>query len=127
MQSYRQVMPDVMPQKYAARRLRQMKPSAFGEVNRVLEAPEDMSKKDCEPLPVFANGSIVVSCWTGSFFDRLRFLFYNEIWLVVRGANTQPPLYLTTDYPFMQPRRIGIAGSPRQKRHNKSLNHDRLL
>ena len=86
-----------------------MKPSAFGEVTKVLDCPADMKKEDCAQLPVFSDGEQVISCWVGSFLDRLRFLVYGEMWLNVRSGRTQPPCYLTTEYPFSLPRRIGIS------------------
>jgi hypothetical protein len=88
-----------------------MKPSAFGEMNNILSAPSNMKKADCAELPVFSNGNVIISCWESSFWDRIRFLFFGEMWLVVRAAKTQYPCYLTTLYPFEGKRKIGFAGN----------------
>lgn len=55
---------------------------------------------DCEPLNVYSDGEICVSCWKPSFKDVLRIVFKRKVWLLVKSGITQPPLLLQTESPF---------------------------
>jgi len=66
-----------------------MKPVNFEEANTKLVAP------DCADLPVFTDGSQVLSCWRMSFKERASALLLGRAWLNIRTKeNTHPPVYL---------------------------------
>ena len=71
-----------------------MKPISFKEQNKVLEKPVNMTDDECQPLPVWTDGSQCISCWHLSFRERLRALFTGRVWLSVTGTETQPPVWL---------------------------------
>ncbi|KKL72143.1 hypothetical protein LCGC14_2087870 [marine sediment metagenome] len=77
-----------------------MKPTNFSESNKKLARPKRTTKEECGPLDVYSDGKYCISCWQGTFCDRLRFLFTNKIWLWVWFGQTQPPVKITTEYPF---------------------------
>lgn len=67
-----------------------MKASIFKAWNKVLTPPKDMTSAECSDLHVWTDGERCISCWKGSFKERIRFLFYGKLWLYVRSGNTQP-------------------------------------
>ena len=76
-----------------------LKPVDFKEANRLLQG----SDNDIEPLKVYNNGTMSVSCWKITFRDVLRLLFNPKkryIWMGVKAGQSQPPVWLTTKYPF---------------------------
>lgn len=76
-----------------------LKPVDFKEANRLLQG----SDTDMEPLKVYNNGTMSVSCWKITFRDVLRLLFNPKkryIWMGVKAGQSQPPVWLTTRYPF---------------------------
>ena len=68
-----------------------MIPMDFKEKNCML------TKEDCLPLPVYANGEQIVSCWKMSWKERIKALFYGKVWLSVMGEKTHPPVWLMCD------------------------------
>lgn len=82
-----------------------MKPISFEEQNRVLQRPDGMTAEECGSLPVFANEKMTISKWKGSFKDRLKFLFTGKLWLFVWYGTTQPPVNLSSNYPFERRKR----------------------
>lgn len=78
----------------------QPKPIKFPESNVELQAPAGV--ENCEPLNVFTNGQVCLSCWKVPFLSRLKFIFTGKIWLGVCG-HTQPPVYiLVNENPFVK-------------------------
>jgi len=78
-----------------------MKPIEFKEQTKVLQKPQGWTDKQCSPLAVFNDGKLNISCWVGDLRDRLRFIITGKIWLQVYSGTTQPPVSLTTKYPFI--------------------------
>lgn len=76
-----------------------MKPVQFKQANRLFTRPPNMADKECDPLPVFADGEYLVSCWQASFRERLKFLFRGTIWFWIFG-NLQPPICLDLSDPW---------------------------
>lgn len=68
-----------------------MKPIKFKEANAMLEG------SGCGDLPVFRDGTQVISCWKMSFGERIRALFSGLIWMGIRHESTQPPAWLKVE------------------------------
>ena len=58
--------------------------------------------EDVGDLPVYRDGSSVLSCWQLSWRERLAVLFGGRVWLWVMGR-THAPVSLQAESPF--PRR----------------------
>lgn len=79
-----------------------LRPVNFKLANRKLYA---LSVEGCcskIPLPIWTDGTQCVSCWKCSFLDRLRILFTGRVWASVRSGQTQPPMWIASEYPFMK-------------------------
>lgn len=70
-------------------------PVDFEESNRTL-----MGGGDADDLRVFSDGRQSVSCWKLTFMGALKLLFTRRIWLGVLSGNSQPPVWMSTDFPF---------------------------
>jgi hypothetical protein len=72
-----------------------MKAIHFKESTIELKKPASMTDAECSSLHIYQNtdGSCI-SCWTVSFLQRFKFLFYGKIWLSVFSGQTQPPVWL---------------------------------
>lgn len=79
-----------------------MKPIEFKEQNRTLGKPEGMTDEECSSLPVYANGSECISCWQLSDEELKKILETKCIWVGVLSGNTQPPIFLTVETPFVE-------------------------
>lgn len=77
-----------------------MKPIDFPESNRNLARPRNTTPEECTSLPILQTGDFCISCWQGTWRDRLRFLFTGKCWLSVWSGVTQPPAKVTTEEPF---------------------------
>lgn len=77
-----------------------MKPISFKEQNKVLKKPQDMTDEECGSLPVYNYEHQWISCWKGTWKDRLIFLFTGKVWLGVLSWNNQPPVWTTIIKPF---------------------------
>lgn len=84
-----------------------MIPADFPEKTVDLQRPAGMSEEECQPLPVFRDGERCISCWRGTWLDRLRFLLTGRAWLQVWSGSSQPPVYVGTERPFVQPETEG--------------------
>lgn len=72
-----------------------MKPLKFKQAHIELKKPTSMTEEECGSLWVHRSESgECISCWTASFWDRLRFLFHGHIWLGIYSGKTQPPVWL---------------------------------
>lgn len=76
----------------------EVKPIAFKQANDTLLGG---LIEDCEDLPVFKDGHLVISCWRVPVWKRLVLLFTGRVWLVVRGK-THPPLFIEAVNPFVR-------------------------
>lgn len=74
----------------------------FAESNLTLTKPEGMSDEECKQLSVHNDGRESISCWKGTWRDRLRFLVHGKMWLIVLSGRTQPPVAMRTDCPFIK-------------------------
>lgn len=80
-----------------------MKPVTFPEKTVDLQRPPSMTEEECQPLPVFRDGERCISCWRPTLRERLRILFTGQVWLHVWFGNSQPPVYVGAEYPFVRP------------------------
>ena len=78
-----------------------MNPIDFKETNKVFNKPESMTDDECESLPVHVGNGQIISCWKGSWIDRITFLLTGKMWLGVYSEKSQPPVWLTPEYPFL--------------------------
>jgi len=79
-----------------------MIPINFPESNRVLIKPNNMTDKECHPLPILNIEGQCISCWRVSFIEKLQILVNGIIWLRIRSGDTQPPVRLHTKTPFIK-------------------------
>ncbi len=81
-----------------------MKPIKFKEATKVLQRPATMTDAECASLHVWTDGKECVSCWKPSFRERLNILLHGKVYLgVLSGCSTQPPVFVTAEYPFSRP------------------------
>lgn len=79
-----------------------MIPIPFLEMNRTFTEPKNWSEAEsCLDLPAYDNGKQLISCWKGTWKDRIRYLFTGKIWLWV-WARQPPPVSLDTRLPFIR-------------------------
>lgn len=79
-----------------------LKPINFKNANRKLYAPSGVEGCNSKiSLPVWTDGVQCVSCWKCSFLDRLRILFTGRVWASVKSGQTQPPMWIAAEYPFI--------------------------
>lgn len=76
-----------------------MKPVEFAEQNIIYTKPAGMSDEECSSLPVFQGEGQIISCWELSDEDIEKLKSTKKIWLHI-WANGQPPVAVSTDYPF---------------------------
>lgn len=73
-----------------------MKPKQFKEVNVTFAKDQP----EYQPLPAFRNDSPqgeVITCWELSFKERLRVLFFGEVWVSLMTFNKPlTPSFFTT-------------------------------
>jgi hypothetical protein len=73
-----------------------MKPVPFHEQNCVIGE----NQQGVAPLPAFADGQHVVSCWELSPEEKRQVLLTGRIYVLVCSPRT-PPINLFTDSPFL--------------------------
>jgi hypothetical protein len=82
-----------------------MKPIDFREADFTLRRPEGVPEEECCDLRVCRTSDgvheLVISCWRGSWRDRLRFLWTGKIWFTAWGI-THPPILISTERPFLE-------------------------
>lgn len=75
-----------------------MRSIEFKESNQILlleGSPEDA-------IPVWYSPPTMVSCWTGNIWQRLYFLIFGKMWVLVTAPDgaIRPSFSITVDYPF---------------------------
>lgn len=73
-------------------------PIDFDEANLTLAGKGE----NVDDLRVFNDGDVSVSCWKPSILTVIKLLFTRKIWLGVKNGRTQPPVWLSADYPFVK-------------------------
>lgn len=71
-------------------------PVNFSESNKTLSGEGG----EIDDLRVFNDGVQSVSCWKVNLWGLLKLLFTRKIWLGVMAGNSQPPVWISVDYPF---------------------------
>lgn len=71
-----------------------MQPINFPEQNIIF-----FGGYEAEELPAHRARDQIVSCWKGTFSDRIRFLLKGRMYLSVKGDDL-PLVWMDTDYPF---------------------------
>ncbi len=79
-----------------------MKAVSFDEQTKVLNRPDSMTDEECFSLPVWCGDGQCISLWKGRFWERIKFLFTGEMWFSSYSGQTQPPVWLSVDYPFQK-------------------------
>lgn len=84
-----------------------MKPVEFFQQTAVLAKDQP----EYQPLPVWQDDDHTLSCWTFTFWERVRILFGNPLWLLQMnfGRPLQPQLP-TLDCPLAQ--EIAVDAQP---------------
>ena len=83
-----------------------MKPIDFVQSTKVLQRPSTMAESECQSLPVWNDGKQCVSCWKATFKERLKILFTGKVWLGVLSGKTQPPVFVSGEEVFENPRLV---------------------
>jgi len=73
-----------------------MFPISFKQQNFILKKPPTM-EEECKDLPAFKTDNYILSCWSRSFFQRLKFLIFGKLWVWVYTPTSQPPIALTIE------------------------------
>lgn len=76
-----------------------LKAQEFQEATKVLQGTDE----NTDPLYVFNDGNISVSKWKLPLKHIIRMLFHPKqryIWLGVKAGSSQPPVWLSSKYPF---------------------------
>lgn len=69
-----------------------MEPTYFDQTNVNYVTPKEL-KAVTKDLPAHRNNrSEVITLWTTSFWNRLRFLFGNKLWLTAYAGDHMPPV-----------------------------------
>jgi len=79
-----------------------MEPIKFKGHNKVLGKPSSMTKEECGDLPVFTDEEKCISKWKLSWKERVLVLFKGFVWVWVFTGSTQPPISISTKYPFVE-------------------------
>ena len=66
----------------------------FKQSTKTLGPPKGMTKEECRDLPVWTDGTQVISLWKMSWRERFSALFFGKVWLSVYSGQTQPPVWL---------------------------------
>jgi len=69
-----------------------MKPKYFKEAQIELKKPESMTDEECSSLWVCRHDGQCISLWKASFWERINFLIYGNLWCYIRSGETQPPV-----------------------------------
>ena len=78
-----------------------MKPISFKEQNHY---SQDAG------IPLYEDGSYIITCWKLSLRERLKAVFAGRIWLSIAG-NSMPPIALLLDKPFRRYRYEATPGA----------------
>lgn len=78
-----------------------MIPVEFDQMTVVLGKPQGWRDEDCLPLPVYRDGVRCISCWKLSKEDLEQIEKTGEIWLTILAGESQPPVCLQTENPFI--------------------------
>lgn len=76
-----------------------MNATPFPEANCTLGPPAGMTADECRSLPVFIDGTGVISRWQPTAGERAAIAAGAPVWLVVWGKG-MPPVSLSTRVPF---------------------------
>lgn len=80
----------------------QLIPASFPQANMTLRKPDSMTDEECGSLQVYTDGGICISCWRLPLWARLKIMLTGKVWLGVLSGHTQPPVWLTTELPFIK-------------------------
>lgn len=76
-----------------------MLPIDFYERNKMFTAPPGKEDSGILDLPVFADGSQMVSCWQMTTEEKMMAAFFGLLWVGV-VSNHLPPMWFATRRPF---------------------------
>ncbi len=79
-----------------------MIPVDFPERNKVLEKPKGMTDEECHDLEIFTDGKQCVSCWQLNKEELELIQQTGKVWLLIVSGQTQPPVLLTIELPFIK-------------------------
>lgn len=79
-----------------------MIPTRFPQQTVELQPPAGMTEAECGVLAVHRTGVHCISRWAPTWRERLALIFGAPVWLWVWSGNTQPPVALTTESPFVE-------------------------
>lgn len=80
-------------------------PTPSPQANLVLVKPPSLTDEERSSLPVYrsAEPQAFISCWRPTAEDLERLLIGEPIWIWVWGSS-HPPVAVTTENPFGEPR-----------------------
>jgi len=81
-----------------------MRAIEFPQVTKTLQKPKGMTDEQCMPLPVFNDGKQSVSCWALNKEELELIQKTGKIYLGIVFGPTQPPVWLSIEDPFVEPK-----------------------
>ncbi len=72
-----------------------MDPINFVGVNRVLNAPAELTVEECGSLPVYSDGKVCVSCWELSDHEVETLIKTRRVYVLIMSGHTQPPMIVS--------------------------------
>jgi len=70
------------------------------QTNQITRETNHRGRKSTETVHFYTNGASSVCCIKMSFADRIRVLFGEKVWFIVKGGI--PVFELTTENPFQR-------------------------
>lgn len=77
-----------------------MKPIPFkGQTIELQPNPNQLEIDGLEvgTLPIYTDGEQCVSCWKMTFTERLKALWFGNVWIFIHSGRTQPPVAVSVE------------------------------
>lgn len=81
-----------------------MRPIRFPQQNMVISKPKKYDESKYGPCPdllIYNDGNISVTGWRLTWKERIKMIFGNPMWIILISGNSQPPMQLQMDNPFV--------------------------
>lgn len=79
-----------------------MRPVDFPERNKVLQKPKGVTDEECFDLEIYTNGHVCVSVWDLNKEELELIQKTGKVYLQIWSGQTQPPVLLSVESPFIQ-------------------------
>lgn len=76
----------------------------FPESNKILGKPKSMTDEECYDLEIFTDGQQCISAWELNKEELELIQKTGRIYLSILSGQTQPPVWLAVENPFINPK-----------------------